>query len=198
MTIRTVVTFAALLSVVTLTGCAAKTHTAGPDSTNTGAASAKVESGSSAATTPASSIGSETVTESLIPSAPNEDAPRGAAATENRTGTAVGGLDVVYFDFDAYLLSAEARETLSRNARVLGANGTRVTLEGHADERGSDEYNLALAEQRAVAVRRYLKSLGIGEERMEVVSYGEDKPAVTGGDEAAWARNRRVEFVILK
>ena len=118
---------------------------------------------------------------------------------ENAGGTAGSGLDTVYFDFDAYLLSAEAREILARNARFLGADAAaRVTLEGHADERGSDEYNLALAEQRGVAVRRYLASLGIGEDRMEVVSYGEDKPAATGSDEAAWIKNRRVEFVIVK
>lgn len=108
-------------------------------------------------------------------------------------------LETLYFDFDSYLLSQEARDTLSRNARWLDENRrTNVVIEGHADERGSDEYNLALAEKRALAARSYIETLGIDISRMETISYGEEKPAVIGHDEAGWAENRRVEFVIVR
>lgn len=76
--------------------------------------------------------------------------------------------------------------------------GRQIIIDGHAYERGSDEYDLALAEQRATAVRRYLEGLGINRERMEITGYGEDKPALAGHDEAAWSRNRRVDFVGAK
>jgi peptidoglycan-associated lipoprotein len=105
-------------------------------------------------------------------------------------------LETVYFDFDSWLLSVQAREALARNAAWLRTNAAvTVTLEGHTDERGSDAYNLALGEQRAKAALGYLKNLGIDVRRLTVVSYGEEKPAVDGDDEAAWSKNRRVEFI---
>lgn len=127
----------------------------------------------------------------------SDDLARSAGSVQ--PDSAKGNLDTVYFDFDAYLLSAATRETLTRNASLLGENKlTRIIIEGHADERGSDEYNLSLAEKRATAARRYLESLGIDPARMEIISYGEDKPAVAGDDEAAWSKNRRVDFVGAK
>lgn len=105
-------------------------------------------------------------------------------------------LETVYFDFDAWILTSRARETLSRNAAWLRNNpAVKVTLEGHTDERGSDAYNLALAERRAKSAAQYLLTLGIAANRLETVSYGEDKPAVEGHDESAWTKNRRVEFI---
>ena len=199
MTMRNLLISTALIGAFSLTGCAAKTQHSG--TALSGPISAGTESTpASSATSPASAPVTEAISEASIPdpSMQGQDASKGAAVAEH-LDRAAGGLDTVYFDFDAYLLTAEARETLSRNAGLLGVSGaTRVSLEGHADERGSDEYNLALAEQRGVAVRRYLVSLGIGEDRMEVVSYGEDKPAATGSDATAWAKNRRVELVIVK
>lgn len=105
-------------------------------------------------------------------------------------------LETVYFDFDSWILTAPAREALSRNAEWLRKNpGVAVMLEGHTDERGSDAYNLALGEQRAKSALKYLSTLGIDAARMDMMSYGEEKPAVEGHDESAWSRNRRVEFI---
>ena len=105
-------------------------------------------------------------------------------------------LETVYFDFDSWLLTAPARETLARNAEWLRKNpGLAVILEGHTDERGSDAYNLALGEQRAKSALKYLSTLGIDAALMDVMSYGEEKPALDGHDESAWSKNRRVEFI---
>ncbi|MEN8688374.1 MAG: peptidoglycan-associated lipoprotein Pal [Desulfuromonadales bacterium] len=101
----------------------------------------------------------------------------------------------IYFEFDQFTLSADARKTLAENAEYLKANsGTQVVIEGHCDERGSDEYNLALGESRALAAKNYLVSLGISTRQLSVISYGEEKPAAMGSNEAAWAKNRRAEF----
>ena len=101
----------------------------------------------------------------------------------------------IYFEFDQFTLSADARKTLAENAEYLKANsGTQVVIEGHCDERGSDEYNLALGESRALAAKNYLVSLGISARQLSVISYGEEKPAARGSNEAAWAKNRRAEF----
>lgn len=105
-------------------------------------------------------------------------------------------LKTIYFDFDAWVLTTTARETLARNAEWLRKNpDVAVILQGHTDERGSDAYNLALGEQRAKSAMKYLLNLGIDTARMNVVSYGEEKPAVDGHDESAWSSNRRVEFI---
>lgn len=107
----------------------------------------------------------------------------------------MAGMKSVYFDFDQFTLSAEARSILGENAKYLKANGgVQVVVEGHCDERGSDEYNLALGESRALAAKNYLVSLGINAKRLSVISYGEEKPASQGANEAAWAKNRRAEF----
>ncbi len=104
-------------------------------------------------------------------------------------------LVTVHFDFNEASLTSGAREELQKNAVCLEARETlAVRLEGHADERGSTEYNLSLAQRRADSVRKYLVSLGVDEERLATLSYGEERPASTGHDESAWAENRRVEF----
>lgn len=102
---------------------------------------------------------------------------------------------VIYFDYDSFEVKAESAATLEANARYLNANRTRrVNLEGHTDERGGREYNLALGQKRAESVRRALSLLGVPETQMEAVSFGEEKPAQTGFDEAAFSKNRRVEL----
>jgi peptidoglycan-associated lipoprotein len=107
----------------------------------------------------------------------------------------LAAMENIYFDFDKFTLSAEARKTLADNAEYLKANsGTQVVIEGHCDERGSDEYNLALGESRALAAKNYLVSLGISAKQLSVISYGEEKPAAMGSNEEAWAKNRRAEF----
>ena len=107
----------------------------------------------------------------------------------------MAAMENIYFDFDQFTLSAEARKTLADNAEYLKANsGTQVVIEGHCDERGSDEYNLALGESRALAAKNYLVSLGVSAKQLSVISYGEEKPAAMGSNEEAWAKNRRAEF----
>lgn len=105
-------------------------------------------------------------------------------------------LQNVPFEYDQHLLTAAAQEILAANAAILKAqSGLRVNLAGYCDERGADQYNIALGERRAEAVRNYLITLGISAGRLEAVSFGEEEPLDPGHDESAWARNRRVEFV---
>lgn len=103
----------------------------------------------------------------------------------------------VYFAFDDYSLNAQAQANLDGVSDYMKSNSSaRVKLEGHCDERGSTEYNLALGQRRAQSVKDYLMQLGIDENRLPTISYGEEKPAVEGSNEAAWSQNRRVEFVL--
>lgn len=105
-------------------------------------------------------------------------------------------LETVFFEFDDYTLTPPAREILARNAEWLRQNpAARLNIEGHCDERGSDEYNLALGQRRAEAVKSYLVSLGVAVERLTGTSYGEERPAAAGSDESAWSQNRRAEFL---
>ena len=102
----------------------------------------------------------------------------------------------VYFGFDQSTLSSEAQSVLDHNIAKL-KNGTQpIRVEGHADERGTREYNLALGERRANAVAQYLVANGIAKSRLETISYGKERPADAGHDESAWAKNRRVELVL--
>jgi peptidoglycan-associated lipoprotein len=104
----------------------------------------------------------------------------------------------IYFAFDQFDLSDEARRILTENAKILLAHPNLVVqVEGHCDERGSSEYNLALGEKRAVSAKLYLIRLGVKGNRLSTISYGEEMPADPGHTEAAWAKNRRCHFVIL-
>ena len=103
---------------------------------------------------------------------------------------------VIYFEYNQDTVKSEFTEVIQAHARYLNDNrGRKIRLEGHADERGSREYNMALGQRRGEAVRRATTILGVGADRIETVSFGEDKPRSTGHDEAAWAQNRRVEIV---
>lgn len=107
--------------------------------------------------------------------------------------------NTVYFEYDRSRIRSEERAKLAAVAEHLKSNaGDALLIEGHCDERGTEEYNRALGERRALAAREYLASLGIQGERVRTVSYGEDKPAVDGHDESAWSKNRRGEFILLK
>jgi len=101
---------------------------------------------------------------------------------------------VFYFEFDRAVLRPEARAALRLHSDYLKRNPLRVRLEGHADERGSREYNMALGERRAEAVREFLVMQGVDSSLLEVISYGEEVPAVLGSSEDAWSKNRRVEM----
>lgn len=191
----TVVTAIFICGIFALTGCAAKKEfTSAGIAPST--ASTAAETADKAANPSPDSTG-KGVSGTTMSSIAAEDAAKAAATTgHSEVSQAKEKLQTVYFDFDAYLLSTAARDTLTRNASVLSDDKlVRIIIEGHADERGSDDYNLALAEKRALSAKRYLESLGIDAKRMEIISYGEDKPAVAGNDEAAWSRNRRVDFV---
>lgn len=113
----------------------------------------------------------------------------GSAAALDRVGR------VIYFDFDSFVVKDEFRPIVEAHARSLVANKQRhLVVEGHADERGSREYNLALGQKRAEAVVRALVLLGVGPDQVEAVSFGEERPAVQGSNEEAWAKNRRAEL----
>jgi peptidoglycan-associated lipoprotein len=102
----------------------------------------------------------------------------------------------VFFDYDRFVLRDDARGALTGNGKFLVDNaGAQVLLEGHCDERGTVEYNLALGERRAGAVKGYLVQYGVDASRLRTISYGEERPFAPGQDEAAWSQNRRVHFV---
>ena len=105
--------------------------------------------------------------------------------------------DRVFFDYDRSDLRPDAVDTLNRQADWMKANAAvTVSIEGHADERGTREYNLALGDRRANSAKQYLESMGVGGGRMETVSYGKERPEVLGSNEAAWAQNRRAVAVV--
>jgi len=102
---------------------------------------------------------------------------------------------VIYFDFDSYAVKDEFRPIVEAHANLLKtASSAKEVAEGHTDERGGSEYNLALGQKRAEAVVQQMKVLGVGDSQLEAVSYGKERPAVDGHDESAWAKNRRVEL----
>jgi peptidoglycan-associated lipoprotein len=146
----------------------------------------------------------------LPPEPPSSSTPDGTADGANDgnvTGVALPGsradflqsvpADRVFFDFDSYSLDGEDRATLDAQAAWLNANpNVRVTIEGHADERGTREYNLALGDRRANSARAYLESRGVSPGRMEVISWGKERPAVAESSESAYAQNRRSVTVV--
>jgi peptidoglycan-associated lipoprotein len=102
---------------------------------------------------------------------------------------------IIYFDYDSYVIKPEFQSLLESHARFLKSNGARhIVIEGHTDERGGREYNLALGQRRSEAVRRALALLGVSDSQVEAVSFGEEKPAAPGTEESAWSRNRRAEI----
>ena len=110
-------------------------------------------------------------------------------------GAASGAARIVYFDFDSFVVKDEFRPLIEAQAKRLAANkGQRATIEGHTDERGGREYNLALGQKRAEAVQRAMTLLGVADNQLESVSFGKERPAAQGSDEAAWAKNRRAEL----
>ena len=110
--------------------------------------------------------------------------------------TAAANLDrVVYFDYDSFVVKEDFRSLIESHAKVLAANkGKRMVVEGHTDERGGREYNLALGQKRAEAVAKSLVLLGASDAQLEAVSFGKERPVATGSDESAWAKNRRAEL----
>ena len=117
--------------------------------------------------------------------------------TDGRSGPGQQVLKDVFFDYDRATLSDEAKRDLDANVTWLRANPqVRITVEGHCDERGTNEYNLALGDRRAKTVRDYLVAAGVDVRRIITISYGEERPFNPGHDESAWRENRRAHFVI--
>ncbi|MBK9571605.1 MAG: peptidoglycan-associated lipoprotein Pal [Rhodoferax sp.] len=112
-----------------------------------------------------------------------------------KDGMTPNGPRIVYFDYDSYVIKPEFQTVIDAHARHIKADKARkVAIEGHTDERGGREYNLALGQRRSEAVRRALALLGVPDGQMEAVSFGKEKPAAVGSDENAWSRNRRAEI----
>jgi peptidoglycan-associated lipoprotein len=115
--------------------------------------------------------------------------------TKNQDTTAAGADRIVYFDYDSFVVKDEYRSVVETNAKRLAADRSKkLSVEGHTDERGGSEYNLALGQKRAEAVVKSLTLLGATEAQLEAVSFGKERPAVRGSDEAAYAKNRRAEL----
>ena len=118
------------------------------------------------------------------------------AAREKAAALKAMANEDVYFDYDSAVLTHAAQEVLKNKSMILGKySGVSVTVEGHCDERGTNEYNLALGERRAESAKNFLVSLGVNSSRLKTISYGEEKPVNAGHDEDAWAKNRRAHFV---
>ncbi len=127
------------------------------------------------------------------------EGPTGSDIPLDAANEAQGPLADIHFEFDQATLTEEARGTLGGHATWLKARpSVAVTIEGHCDERGTVEYNLALGDRRAEAVRDYLASLGIAANRLDTLSLGKERPLVPGHDESAWAQNRRAHFVVRR
>ena len=178
-----------LLAGLMITGCARR-----PATTAASAAAPAAAPSPAPAPAPAPSAPSP---------APAPPAPAAAAAPAPaprpvpKEFMAVAALKEVYFDFDKYDIRPEDAKTLDANATWLKSNGDNLVLiEGHCDERGTNEYNLALGERRAKATMNYLVSQGIQANRITIISYGEERPVCTEKTEACWAKNRRANFLV--
>jgi peptidoglycan-associated lipoprotein len=185
-----------LAAAALVAGCAAPSRVA--DSSP-----APVQTAAATPVTPAAAAPAPAATAAAAPQsgvATVDLAARNAAARPGANAAAGGALAapaerVVYFDFDSFAISDEYKSLIEGHARVLAREGgKRIVVEGHTDERGGREYNLALGQKRAEAVARSLVLLGAGERQIEAVSFGEERPAAQGSDESAWARNRRAEL----
>ncbi len=130
--------------------------------------------------------------------AAQEEAARKEAAAREAASKATN-LEAVYFDFDQWSIREDQKDVLQKNAEWLKANPkVKVRLEGHCDERGTAEYNLALGQKRAEAAKAFLEGLGIAAQRISAISYGKERPLDPGHDEAAWAKNRRADIVLVR
>jgi peptidoglycan-associated lipoprotein len=140
--------------------------------------------------------------ESRTGTAPGAGGGAGAGTAQSQVATVdlgkgapAAAARIVYFDFDSFAIKDEYRPMIDANAKVLSTlKSKRIAIEGHTDERGGREYNLALGQKRAESVARAMALLGVADNQIEAVSFGKERPAVQGSDEAAWAKNRRAEI----
>ena len=175
---------ATLVAVVALTGC----------QTRKGAA--KPAPGDTVATAPATTVGTTADSSATATGLESAGSVGADASVSGLVPAELDGRRVLYFEFDSSEVRAEYQALVAAHAGILAANPSlRVRLEGHTDERGTREYNIGLAERRAQAVRRALSLQGASDSQLSTVSYGEERPAAAGDDDAALAQNRRVELV---
>ena len=181
-----------LLAGLMITGCAKR------PTTTTAAATAPAPAPRAAAPAPApSQPAPSSGAAAAAPSAAAAAAPAQTPRPSPKEFMAVAALKEVYFDFDKYDIRAEDAKTLDANAAWLKSNADNLVLiEGHCDERGTNEYNLALGERRAKATMNYLVSQGIQANRITIISYGEERPVCSEKTEACWAKNRRASFLV--
>ncbi len=119
---------------------------------------------------------------------------RGPSSGDSMSPSAIREMDTIYFDFDSASISSSQVSSMQKNASVLKKNSWNVNIEGHCDERGTNEYNLALGERRSRATKNYLVNLGVDPSRLNVTSFGEEKPSCYEHDESCWSRSRKAEF----
>jgi peptidoglycan-associated lipoprotein len=151
--------------------------------------------GSASGGTGAAVAGAATTAPTPAPQSQVATVQAGQMGSKGVDGLPAGVGRIVYFDFDSYAVRDDGRPVVEAHARLLTANRARkMTVEGHTDERGGREYNLALGQKRAEAVTRALTLLGATDAQLEAVSFGEERPSAQGSDEAAWAKNRRAEL----
>jgi len=183
--VHSVKSFGGILTLMTIVAVAAGCRSDSPAAYNTGFGDDAANQNSSGAEGQSTDFGTQT---SGLPNVDDEFLERTLWDSET-------GLETVYFDYNSFALSDSAREKLRRNAeKIKLTRSAMIQIEGHCDERGTQEYNLALGEKRALAVREYLVSLGVAPSRLITISYGEEMPAVQGSGEAVWSQNRRAEF----
>lgn len=131
-----------------------------------------------------------------VPEEPIVGADAGQIPDEPGSGNVSFTAQTVYFAYDSDILSSDSQSSLNSLAEHLKSTQAAIQVEGHCDERGSTQYNLALGERRAQSVKQYLMEMGVDGAKVSIISYGEEKPAVEGHDESAWSQNRRAEFTI--
>lgn len=178
--------YRSLLALIILTGCAREIstpkYTAEPQWT---------------AENPLASTGASQGSSRIVSRAPTSSSLDALQRGESAATPASSALKDIHFEFDRYELRADARDALDANAKWLKEHpSVRVEIEGHCDERGSNEYNMGLGAKRAKTARDYLVSLGISAQRLSTVSYGEEIPACTEHAESCWEKNRRDRFII--
>ena len=168
-------------------GCSQKTVSTSGDTD-----SAQADSGQDSQQGDASSSGSGMGGEESLDSASQQNSQT-LTILEGRT---TGPMLPIYYDFDKSTVKADQKNRIEKNASYLKDNSSvRVTVEGNCDERGTNEYNMALGERRALSAKKYLLNLGVASSRISTISYGEEKPLNHGHDELAWSQNRRADFV---
>jgi len=180
---------ALLVAVVVLSGCAKR-----PATTQAAAPAPTGSASTTAATPPAAPAPVQSDTPTAATTTP---APSSTARPAVQDFAAVPELVDVFFDFDKYDIRPGDAKTLDANANWLKSNSNHLVLiEGHCDERGTNEYNLALGERRAKSTMNYLVSQGVQANRITIISYGEERPQCTEHNEACWAKNRRAHFLV--